>query len=218
MFIYYEHIADTFSVPPNPEEDLWIFCLSSNGMTTKINFNTERAVHTIVTQIFQTISLQYRSYDATTYVTTIIGTQGKRVLTTLQSLITQRILKGCLVMEMKDIEDKINKGLPLNWVEPPPRTQATRDAAGKKKVEVKFNEEDFFHAPVSQSTELSGVELQKALCSALQIDLPRLAILAPVDLKSLYRRRAMALHPDRNNGDGTAMSELNYLWRLYNAT
>ena len=35
--------------------------------------------------------------------------------------------------------------------------------------------------------------------------------------KSAYRKAALRLHPDRNNGDGSRMSELNMLWGLYNA-
>jgi hypothetical protein len=34
--------------------------------------------------------------------------------------------------------------------------------------------------------------------------------------KSSYRRAALKYHPDRNNGDGTKMSELNMLWSVYN--
>jgi curved DNA-binding protein CbpA len=35
--------------------------------------------------------------------------------------------------------------------------------------------------------------------------------------KSSYRRAALKYHPDRNNGDGSKMSELNSLWSVYNA-
>ena len=34
-------------------------------------------------------------------------------------------------------------------------------------------------------------------------------------LKTLYRSAAMRVHPDRNNGDGSKMTELNALWRVY---
>ena len=33
------------------------------------------------------------------------------------------------------------------------------------------------------------------------------------DLKPSYRRAAMVLHPDRNNGDGSRMSHLNLVWK-----
>lgn len=32
------------------------------------------------------------------------------------------------------------------------------------------------------------------------------------DMKLVYRRAALTLHPDRNNGDGSRMSELNAIW------
>jgi len=40
--------------------------------------------------------------------------------------------------------------------------------------------------------------------------------LGVVDKKS-YRMKALALHPDRNGGDGAKMSELNMYWQVYNA-
>lgn len=36
-------------------------------------------------------------------------------------------------------------------------------------------------------------------------------------LKKIYRRKALELHPDRNGGDGSRMSELNSVWSAYNA-
>lgn len=36
-------------------------------------------------------------------------------------------------------------------------------------------------------------------------------------IKKLYRRKALELHPDRNAGDGSKMSELNSIWSAYNA-
>lgn len=33
------------------------------------------------------------------------------------------------------------------------------------------------------------------------------------DLKPIYRKAALVLHPDRNNGDGSRMSELNMIWK-----
>jgi hypothetical protein len=35
--------------------------------------------------------------------------------------------------------------------------------------------------------------------------------------KKAYRRKAMELHPDRNHGDGSKMSELNSIWSSYHA-
>lgn len=39
-----------------------------------------------------------------------------------------------------------------------------------------------------------------------------------VATKKAYRSKALLLHPDRNNGDGSKMSELNSIWSAYNAS
>lgn len=76
----------------------------------------------------------------------------------------------------------------------------------KKRVDVR----DFFYqqVPVAATPTLTKEQVAAKLRLILGTD--------TVD-KSSYRRAALRLHPDRNNGDGKPMSELNMLWQVYNA-
>ena len=75
----------------------------------------------------------------------------------------------------------------------------------------KFFYEEVLNAPVVVTREM----LQAQLCKLMEVQVVTLqdAVLA----KKAYRAAALKLHPDRNNGDGSKMSELNSLWSQYNA-
>jgi len=76
--------------------------------------------------------------------------------------------------------------------------------------------EDFFYnnaQPVAGSEMPLTVvkkQLEEMLDSAID-----LKAMSPIELKKMYRKAAMKYHPDRNNGDGTKMSQLNYLYQYY---
>jgi hypothetical protein len=208
MFLYYEIFNEG---SPNPDEELYEFVMSSDGRSNKIAFHdpSEKAAHTVLTQVFKTLPLSVCDSDATTYVRTIIGAlNGKRVTALLESLKIQGLLPRLNLVKIKKLQVLLSQGR-LNYVEPP-----------KKKgneVDIKFNEEDFFYKPTGGTNEPSGEALYSALSSILCITVDVLKSASAQELKRLYRLRASSLHPDRNGGDGKAMSELNYLWRLYNA-
>jgi hypothetical protein len=79
------------------------------------------------------------------------------------------------------------------------------------------NAEDFFHQPQAASPAMTKASLQEALSAALALEsgIATLVALSDSDLKKAYRRAAMLAHPDRNNGDGSRMSELNMLYQQY---
>jgi hypothetical protein len=59
----------------------------------------------------------------------------------------------------------------------------------------------------------SKSELENSLIRLLGINKSTLA--DDRELKKAYRRKALELHPDRNNGDGSKMSELNSIYNDY---
>jgi DnaJ domain len=78
----------------------------------------------------------------------------------------------------------------------------------------KLKLEDFFYeapAPAVPTRDSLG----NSICKLLGVTSDVLSDSAA--LKKAYRKKALELHPDRNNGDGSKMSELNSIWSQYNA-
>ena len=80
----------------------------------------------------------------------------------------------------------------------------------------KIDPNNFFYntVPIAQAqTRESVTESLARILGCTPTDLGQ-----PLDIvKKLYRKKALELHPDRNNGDGSRMSELNSLWSVYNS-
>jgi hypothetical protein len=78
--------------------------------------------------------------------------------------------------------------------------------------------EDFFYQNqgVASATIVDKNTLANQLLALLGITAEELADANKA--KKAYRRTALLLHPDRNGGDGSRMSELNSVWSSYNAT
>jgi hypothetical protein len=83
--------------------------------------------------------------------------------------------------------------------------------------EVVVAPEDFFYNQGSIiDTPISREDLANQLLAMLGITAEQLADSNAA--KKAYRKAALLLHPDRNGGDGSRMSELNSVWSSYNAT
>jgi len=75
---------------------------------------------------------------------------------------------------------------------------------------------NFFYNTVAPPQAQTKESIASSLAVVLGCTVGDLA--QPIDvLKKLYRKKALELHPDRNNGDGSKMSELNSLWSVFNA-
>lgn len=209
MFLYYEIVHENLT---NPEEDMYQFVLSSDGKDNAIWFYDQKhkVTFNFVSSLFKEVSLTQREYDVQTYITTLLGMQGKRMLAIIQSIVTGGGLKYLTIKQITKLEEKVKNRTPLNYVEPAPPPQPK-----SAKVDIKFNEEDFFYKPSASAGELCGEALREALALKLGTAVSFINSASFDELKRIYRRKAMELHPDKNNGNGTAMAELNYLYQLY---
>ena len=71
-----------------------------------------------------------------------------------------------------------------------------------------FNSSPVVPKPLDSKDEL----LAKFWAIISGTGLNRSSVCSIQDLKPIYRKAAMIYHPDRNNGDGSKMSELNQIW------
>ena len=75
-------------------------------------------------------------------------------------------------------------------------------------LQTTFEVEDFFYQ--KEPAQLGGSTLSKA-----EIEQKLTALIGSAPDKKSYRQAALRFHPDRNNGDGSKMSELNMLWQQW---
>lgn len=92
-------------------------------------------------------------------------------------------------------------------------TLRTPKTTSAPKVEVPSDyTENFYHNNTPVTTVESTESIAVKLSAFLGVEITTQAV---AELKKLYRQKALQLHPDRNSGDGSQMSELNRLWTLY---
>lgn len=198
MHLYYEILNK--SKPPS--EQIYLFILSSDSVSSKIKFHDkeEKALQQFTSQVFKTTPFDSYAYDATSHIWTILGSYGRVVIAILESSLKNGALRNYHIHETTELEYKV-----------------ARSNLKAKPTEKLFNEEDFFYSlPTSTSNDESGDALYKALSSMLNLSIDKFKSMNLGDLKRIYRKSALIYHPDRNNGDGSKMSELNRLWSLYN--
>lgn len=97
-----------------------------------------------------------------------------------------------------------------------PRVKQMFDAARfHVSTEKVVRAEDFHYEQPAAPTIVPKATLQQQLQQLLGLSASEMTDSNAV--KKAYRRKALEWHPDRNNGDGTKMSELNSIWSAYNA-
>ena len=199
MYVYCERFDGTTQA-----DTLLEVIMSSDGFSPKINWSSKReeSLCKLVGEMFKQVPYGQRDYDATTYLWSFMGVSAIRVTTILELGVKNGMWPDLEIKHVTGLREKIRRGN-LQW-EPP------------KKEEVKFKEEEFFYSDPVGSAELSGDKLYEALATLLLIDVSELRNSDTTSLKRYYRKAALSYHPDRNNGDGSKMSELNMLWRIYN--
>jgi hypothetical protein len=158
---------------------------------------TEKNVFDIIRGLLKSPPVAKRSYDDATKIWTYFDEWGDTLFTQLKAVFTSDKL------EFVEIEDLAAQCV-NSFISP-----------NKKKA---VKPEDFFynHAATGSTSGMTKESIVDKLAALLEVDVSQLAARQPSELKQLYRKAALRLHPDRNNGDGSRMSDLNMYWRVYN--
>lgn len=189
MYIYYQHLRDS-----NGEVTVTMLKISANGFRWSNYFTkTEKSFFTIVAETLKTEPIASRSYDSKSHTWTFLGSAGPSVIKKLKAIILTTNL-----IALKEIE---------NFIEIENDQSSFIPRIAKETVE-----DFFYNAPAALPRESAAEKLQKLLC----IDAEALKRTDKQSLRKLYLKTALKLHPDRNNGDGSMMSELNAAWQEFN--
>lgn len=159
---------------------------------------TEKALFELVKAEFKKVPISQRTYSDKSNIWSFLGVWGKTVHDSIKASPLAAV--GVKFQGINGLAEQADSGIISNV-----STTA-------------YNAEDFFYtpsapAPSGPSTE----ELRSQLASRLGISIAELNSADKLTLKKWYRVKALEYHPDRNNGDGSRMTELNYLWQVYNA-
>ncbi|MDR3392473.1 MAG: hypothetical protein P4L77_12150 [Sulfuriferula sp.] len=190
MFVYYQHHRDAAGTVLLTE-----LKLSSSNNKWDIAFfsNTEKAIFQLLNPVMKQPPAAKRSCDMKTYVWTYLDDWGVKTLKMMEQVTAP--LGGVKLVEVDD----------LAYI-----ASCLRFDLSKKRTPEK--PQDFFYnygKPIATPT-MTKETIKSKLLTLLEV-----SDSSQIDKKS-YRRAALRLHPDRNNGDGSRMSELNMLWGLYN--
>jgi hypothetical protein len=186
MYVYYEHHKDA-----SGKIVLTELVLSSWGngkLAISFLSKTENMIFEICKLALKHAPVAQRSYDPATCVWSYFDEWGQFTLDRLVT-VTDSIMYKVALIEVQDLAAQaVNKRISLS----------------AKRV----RPEDFFYnygKPVAQATMTKETVAQRLK-----------QLMGETIDKAAYRRAALKYHPDRNNGDGTKMSELNMLWSVYN--
>jgi hypothetical protein len=199
MYVYYEHHRDAANKIILTE--LRLSSYGDGSLALKKNNSLEDMMKDLCLSVLKWPPIGYRSYDPPSVVWAYFGQYG--VSSTYGEEILNKLYVVCKpvgqidFIEVKDLAAQaVNHYVNLS-----------------KPQKDKIKADEFFYnkgTPFASAT-LTRDTIQQKLCALLGV-----GDAAAIDKRS-YRAAAMKFHPDLNNGDGSKMSELNMLWRLYNA-
>lgn len=198
MFVYHERHKDAHGKLVLTELRLSSY---GNGRL-RIDFRnvTENTIFELCKQILKWPPVLMRTYDEASKVWSYLGDYGDQVLQKLHEI--TKPLSEIIEYEVEDLQAQC--------------LQDTISFAPRKK---QIRPEDFFYntAPAS-APPLTKEQLREKLAALMGTNSAHLnSIESDANaLKKLYRHAALRLHPDRNQGNGAMMSELNMYWGLYN--
>ena len=199
MYLLYEHHKS----PSNPDELLATDMLMTTWFPGKpgINFKSgyEKAFFEFTKKTFKDVHISKRAYADETKIWSFFGSSGASVYKTLKDSPLSAL--GLSFEQIDSLSDQVLSG----YVRKNERAYA-------------FDPADFFYTPEPpKSTALPRELLKEKLAVLMMIPPEHLEVLSAQNLKQAYRAAALALHPDRNSGDGAKMSEFNMLWQQWKA-
>jgi hypothetical protein len=199
MYVYYEHHRDAAGKVILTE--LRLSSYSDGTLAIRQNSMSETMLKNLCLTILKWPPLDNRSYDSTNACWSFFGQYG--VKSTYGEEILNKLYAVCKPVGQLDfIEVKNLAAQALNH---------RVDLSKPQKDKIKADEFFYNKGTPFASAALTRDTIQQKLCALLGV-----GDAAAIDKRS-YRAAAMKFHPDLNNGDGSKMSELNMLWRLYNA-
>ena len=192
MFVFYQHHKD----PSSGKTVLTELRLSSSINSWSIAFynEKEKTLFEALKPILKMPDAQLRSYNPQTNIWSYFNETGPTILEHLVKI--GNVIGSLTVYEVENLELLASQS----------RFDYTKKQAPQRPDEFFYN---YGQPSGVAAPSLSRDELRIKLAELMQVTAEA------VDKKS-YRLAAMRLHPDRNNGDGSRMSDLNMYWRMYN--
>jgi hypothetical protein len=195
MYVYYEHHKDA-----NGKILLTELRLSSkpNGRL-EINFKDpmEETIFNACKAVLKWPPLANYSYDPAIKCWSYFGQYG--VSSTYGVVVIEKLSAICLALQTTF------EAFPIQDL----TSQALNNSVNMSSFSAShFKVEDFFYQ--KEPAQLGGSTLSKA-----EIEQKLTALIGSAPDKKSYRQAALRFHPDRNNGDGSKMSELNMLWQQW---
>lgn len=191
MYLLYEH----FKSPSG--EHLATDMMMSSWFPGKPGINFKRpadaACFEFCKATFKQVHIKDRTYNPDTNVWSFLGMTGQHVYKILKDSPIVKV--GLLCERVEDLQGQSG----AKYIKKPEKPFV-------------FDASDFFYTPEAPAPSGPTREQARAKLAAL-LGMSEEDYLK-ANPRKLYLRGAMLFHPDRNNGDGAKMTELNYLWQI----